>query len=115
MMIKIMRKKTIKLPIYGGTLTIILDKDLSYVEKKYKTISLDNFGAVTLSNESKYKEYVIAFTDKNHLSNIAHEIVHLKNQIYLDCAMQIDRVNDEPEAYLTGWLFDEIYNFFNKK
>ena len=115
MMIKIMRKKTIKIPIYGAGLTIILDKDLTYVEKKYKTSCLDNFGAVTLINESKYRQYVVAFTDKEHLSNIAHEIVHIKNYIFLDCAMQLDRINDEPEAYLTGWLFDEIYNFLYEK
>jgi hypothetical protein len=27
--------------------------------------------------------------------------------------MEVDRYNDEPEAYLTGYLFDEIYNFLN--
>lgn len=109
-----MKKTTIDIPIYCCKLTIILDKDLSYVEKKYKTKSLSDFGAVTLKDENKYRHYVIGFTDATHLSNIAHEIVHLKNQIYLDCAMELDRYNDEPEAYLTGWLFDQIYNFLNK-
>jgi|SRR6478736_3229788 len=102
--------KTIKIPIYCGELTIILDKDLKYVEKKYKTTSLENFGAVTLKDKSKYRHYVVAFSDRNHLSNIAHEIVHIKNHIFLDCAMELDRYNDEPEAYLTGWLFDQIHN-----
>lgn len=103
--------KTINIPIYCCKITMILDSDLEYVKKKYKTISLENFGAVTLKDNSKYRHYVVAFTDKNHLSNIAHEIVHIKNHIFLDCAMELDRHNDEPEAYLTGWLFDEIYNF----
>lgn len=93
---------------------MILDKDLSYVEKKYKTKPLSDFGAVTLKDKDKYRHYVVAFTDADHLSNIAHEIVHLKNHIYLDCAMELDRYNDEPEAYLTGWLFDKINNFLNK-
>lgn len=110
-----MKIKTIKIPIYCAKLTMIFDKDLSYAEKKYKTISLKNFGAVTLKNESKYLHYVVAFTDAKHLSNIAHEIVHIKNHIYLDCAMELDVFKDEPEAYLTGWLFDEIYNFLNDK
>lgn len=110
-----MKIKTIDIPIYCGKLTIIIDNDLTFIEKKYKTISLENFGAVTLKDESKYRHYVAAFTDANHLSNIAHEIVHIKNHIYLDCAMQLDRHNDEPEAYLTGWLFDEIYNFIKNK
>jgi uncharacterized protein YlbG (UPF0298 family) len=109
-----MRKISIDIPIYCCKLTIILDNDLSYVEKKYKTKSLSDFGAVTLKDESKYRHYVIGFTDSTHLSNIAHEIVHLKNQIYVDCSMEIDRYNDEPEAYLTGWLFDQINNFLNK-
>ncbi len=106
-----MKSKTIDIPIYSGKLTMILGNDLSYIEKKYKTTLLESFGAVTLKDESKYKHYIVAFTDKEHLSNIAHEIVHIKNYIFLDCAMELDRYNDEPEAYLTGWLFDEIYKF----
>lgn len=108
-----MKIKTIKIPIYQCKLTIILDKDLSYIEKKYKTKSLEDFGAVTLEDKSDYRHYVVAFTDKDHLSNIAHEIVHIKNHIFLDCAMEVDRYNDEPEAYLTGYLFDEIFTFLN--
>jgi len=106
-----MRQKTIEIPIYYGKLTMFISDDLTHIEKKYKTKSLKDFGAVTLKDESKYRHYVVAFTDKEHLSNIAHEIVHLKNHIFLDCAMELDRYNDEPEAYLTGWLFDEIYKF----
>jgi hypothetical protein len=109
-----MRKSTIEIPIYECKITIILDKDLSYVENKYKTKSLSNFGAVTLDVEAGYRHFVVAFTDATHLSNIAHEIVHLKNAIYLACAMEVNRYDDEPEAYLTGWLFDQINNFLNK-
>jgi len=108
------RIKTIKIPIYCAKLTMIFDKDLSYVEKEYKTISLESFGAVTLSNKNNYRHYIVAFTDKDHLSNIAHEIVHVKNHIYVDYAMEVDRFNDEPEAYLTGWLFEQIHSFLNK-
>lgn len=106
-----MKQKKIKIPIYQCELTIVLDRDLTRIEKKYKTKPLKDFGAVTFKDETKYRNYVVAFTDANHLSNIAHEIVHIKNFIFLDCAMELDRYNDEPEAYLTGWLFDEIYNF----
>ena len=109
-----MKQKTIEINPYCCCLTMILDKDLSYIQKKYKTIPLNDFGAVTFKNELKYRHYIVAFTDKDHLSNIAHEIVHIKNHIFLDCAMEADRNNDEPEAYLTGWLFDQIYNFLHK-
>lgn len=110
-----MKSKTIKIPIYCCSLTIHYDNDLSLVQEKYKTSSLEDFGAVTLKDKTKYRHYVVAFSDAKHLSNIAHEIVHIKNHIFLDCAMELDRYNDEPEAYLTGWLFDEIYNFLKDK
>ena len=109
-----MKQKTIDINPYSCSLTIIFDKDFYYVEKEYNLPSLDQFGAVTFKNEKEYRNYVVVFTDKKHLSNIAHEIVHIKNHIYLDCAMQLDRINDEPEAYLTGWLFEQIYNFLKK-
>lgn len=106
-----MKILNIDIPIYSGKLKIIFDKDLKYIEKKYKTICLNDYGAISLKDNLKYRQYVVAFTDINHLSNIAHEIVHIKNYIYLDCAMELDRYNDEPEAYLTGFLFEVIYKF----
>lgn len=110
-----MRTKRIKIPIYKGNLTIIEAKDLNEVSKKYKTPDLSNYGAVTLKDNNKYREYVVAFeTDSFSNSLIAHEVVHIVNYIYLDCGIELDRVNDEPQAYLTQFLFKEIEKFFQK-
>lgn len=109
-----MRKKTIDIPIYQCKLTIILDKDLSYIEKKYKTKSLSDYGAITMRFPNKFRNYIMAF-EYSEGTIIAHEIVHLKNYIYQDTGIELDRYNDEPEAYLTGWLFDQINDFLNKK
>jgi hypothetical protein len=108
-----MRKTTIDIPIYQCKLTIILDKDLSYIEKKYGTKSLSDYGAVTMRVPNKFSEYIIAF-EYSDGDIIAHEIVHLKNYIYQDRCIELDLNNDEPEAYLTGWLFKQINNFLNK-
>lgn len=104
-----MKKKVIKIPIYNSKLIVIYDKDLSYVEKKYNTKSLVDYGAVTLKDESKYRTYVVAFESYDR-SIIAHEIVHIINYIFLDCGIELDRINDESQAYFTGWLFEEIDN-----
>lgn len=108
-----MKQKIIDIPIYRAKLTMIFDEDLSFVEKKYKTKSLKAFGAVTIKDESKYRNYVVAF-EYSDGSIIAHEIVHIINYIYSDCGIELDRFNDEHQAYLTGWLFDEIYNFLKQ-
>ena len=111
-----MKVKKIEVPIYNYDLTIILTKDLNEVVKKYKLDGeFGNFGALTFEDKSKYRHYVVAFTDSNHLSNIAHEIVHIKNYIFLGINAKVDLHNDEPEAYLVGWLFDQINNFLNNK
>jgi hypothetical protein len=111
-----MKSKTINVPIYECGLTIILTDDLNEVVKKYKLEGdWDNFGALTFRDKSKHRHYVVAFTDASHLSNIAHEIVHIKNYIFHGINAKIDIYNDEPEAYLTGWLFDKIYEFLNQE
>jgi len=108
-----MRKTTFEIPIYQAKVTVILDKDLSYAEKKYKTRSLKDYGAVTMRNDNHFKTYVLAFEYADG-GIIAHEIVHLINYIYLDCGIELDRVNDEHTAYLTGWLFRKIDKFLNQ-
>jgi hypothetical protein len=108
-----MKKTTIDIPIYQCKLTIILDKDLSYMEKEYGTKPLGDYGAVTMRVPNKFSEYVMGF-EYSDGDIIAHEIVHLKNYIYQDAGIELDRYNDEPEAYLTGWLFKQINNFLNK-
>ena len=111
-----MKVKKIEVPIYNCDLTIILTKDLNEVVKKYKLPgNWGEFGALTFEDKSKYRDYVVAFTDANHLSNIAHEIVHIKNYIFLGINAKVDLRNDEPEAYLIGWLFDQINNFLKQQ
>ncbi len=108
-----MRKKTIRIPIYECDLTIILDKDLSYVEKKYNLEPIKG-RAVTITNPNIPRQVIVAFVDKKYVSSIAHEVVHIKNYIYLWCGAELDRENDECEAYLSGYLFEQIYEFINK-
>lgn len=105
-----MKKKTIKIPIYQGKLIIIYDKNLSYFSKKYNTKDLKDYGAVTTRIE--HGKYAVAF-EYNEGSIIAHEIVHIVNYIFEDCGIHLDRINDEAQAYLTGWLFKEIEKFLN--
>ena len=109
-----MKQTTIDIPIYQCKLTIILDKDLSYVEKKYMTRHLSNYGSVTMRDPDAFSEYIMAFED-NDICLIAHEIIHLKNYIYEDLCIQLDVINDEPEAYLIGWLFEQVEKFLTNK
>ena len=108
-----MTTKQIDIPIFGGKITIIIDKDLSYVQKKYKTRCLKDFGAVTFRDKSEFKSYVVSFEELDY-SLIAHESVHIVNFLFTDIGIELCRDNDELQAYLTGWIFEEILKAFKK-
>ena len=108
-----MRKKTIDIPIYGVKLTMVFDEDFSYVEKKYNLEPIKG-RAVTIFDGNNERHVIAAFINKEFISSITHEVVHIKNFIFLKCGAKLDRDNDECEAYLSGYLFEQIYNFINK-
>lgn len=45
---------------------------------------------------------------------IAHEAKHLVNFIFNDVGVELNIFNDETEAYLLGWIVDEIHKLLNK-
>lgn len=50
-----------------------------------------------------------AYSNGLTLSVLAHEIVHLINIIYRQKGIRLDTENDEWQAYLTSWLFKNLY------
>jgi hypothetical protein len=102
-----MKEKTINIPIYFGKLTIILTDYWSKVNLLYNTkIDSQLYDAVVFEIKDN-DEYIVAIK-KVEWSIIAHEVVHIVNAIFLKCGIELDRHNDEPQAYLTGWIINEI-------
>ena len=109
-----MKIKTIKIPIYFGKLTLIKSKNFKKTNEKYKLNIPSRFGAVTFRNEKADGfEVVISFVDSN-VSLIAHEAIHACNFIYENIGAKLDIDNDEHQAYITGWIVDEIDEFLKE-
>ncbi len=47
-------------------------------------------------------------------STIVHECTHIKSLLFRNKGIKSDPSNDEPEAYLMGFLFREIEKIFNQ-
>jgi hypothetical protein len=108
-----MKSKTIKIPIYFGNLTVITTDDFEKVNAFYNTKIEDKlYDAVVFEIKDK-DEYIVAIK-KIEWSIIAHEVVHIVNAIFLKCGIELDRHNDEPQAYLTGWIVNEINEFLKQ-
>jgi len=52
-----------------------------------------------------------SFTDAN---TVSHEAVHIKNRIFEHAGILHDPKNDEPEAYLLGWIVQKITEAINE-
>ena len=108
-----MKSKTIDIPIYFGKLTIIKTDDFKEVNKIYKTKAKNKLYDAFVFEIKKNDECVVAIKRVNW-SIIAHEIVHIVNAIFLKRGIELDRINDEPQAYLTGWIVNEIDKFLKE-
>lgn len=105
-----MKSRTIDIPIYFGKLTMLLVDDFSELDQSHDIKIKDELYDAVFFELKDNDEYIVAIK-KVDLSIVAHEIVHIVNAIFLSCGIELDRRNDEPQAYLTGWIFKQIYNF----
>lgn len=109
-----MIEKEIKIPIFPGKLIIINTEDFALVNLKYKTEIPDGkYDAVTFLDEND--DYVVAF-DKANVSNgvIVHECVHVVNHILDSLDTSPSTKEDELQAYLTQWVFEQISSIFKQ-
>lgn len=86
------------------------------VNEKYDRGAKNSYASLTWTTEDKngFNEYFIAVQKETDNATIAHEVVHIVNYIFINNGILLDRHNDEPQAYLTGWVFNEIEKFLQK-
>lgn len=112
-----MKNKKVNIPIYSGKLHMYLVPDWGYLNSIYNTNMEEGFGAYAFKHIDKNKEdnYIVAFLEGQAIpKTITHEAVHIVNLIFVDRGINQDLYNDEPQAYLTGWVVGEIVKFINK-
>lgn len=117
-MTKGIKSKTVKIPLYHGRLVIMATNDLTLVDKKYGLPPSKGFDAMVFNNDTEngFSVYCVAFdTDYITFHNVAHEAFHVVTNIFKDRGMYIDLSNDEPAAYLLGWVVKEIHKFIKVK
>lgn len=103
------------IPIYYGYLFVVFSDDFETSAKRL-TLPLGNmplkyFGAATwgIHNKNNVAEYYVFFPADPKPSSVAHESLHVANWILGDSGVVLDTRNDEPQAYLLGWVVDRVY------
>lgn len=110
--------KKLDIPIYHGYLVIVFTNNLNKANKKLNLdLEQQDRGAfVQGKRDKKGISHYYAVFDKHYLTNciIAHEITHIANWLFMDRNIKIDLLNDEPYAYLVGWITREAYKVIYK-
>lgn len=111
-------KKKYKIPIYHGTLIVIISDDLEKINEKYKLFDKDELnideydGLVVRKSLKGYTQYYVLLEPGVKLSVLVHESKHAVNRIFYDRSIDLDIINDEAECYLLGWVFSKVYQTF---
>jgi hypothetical protein len=109
-----MRRIKHKIPIYGGRLYIIIAKDFNKAKEKYKlNISGDLKGFYGMTCRYTNKQVVLLEPNAS-TETVAHEAVHLTNDLFSDISAKLSRKKDEPQAYLTGWFVKKMTKALKK-
>jgi len=111
--------KKYKTPLYGTPFTIVIYDNDQEFQEKFKDFHFDppitDFDGGVFNKKGHL--YIVFSAEKKGNPTpgiIAHEAKHLVNNIFIQISHDLDRYNDEPEAYLLGWIVDKIHELLNK-
>ena len=105
-----------KIPLYGGRLVIILSNDQEKVSKLVGITKYEYLFAHSAINKYKGKRaffIVLNFHDEEAITygHISHEITHTAEFIAEEAGITADYYENEPVAYIAGWVGNEVYKF----
>lgn len=111
----------IEIPMYRGYLVIIITNSEDKLLKHLPEFSSNYiYGHAWLSSHKDKQAFYMVLNFDSAGGNmthgtIAHEALHITNFLADQKGFVPDFENDEPLAYIIGWVTDQAYKFIDKK
>ncbi|WP_347216529.1 hypothetical protein [Chryseobacterium sp.] len=105
-----------QVPLYFQFLNIVVTENFTESLDKLK-LTYDKSDPVNKWESFvgfEYGKIWIFVRSKTDVSVIAHEAVHIVNYVFKQAHISLDLDNDEPQAYLMGWVVDKIIKAIGK-
>jgi hypothetical protein len=115
------RKKKLKVPLYGARMELISCKNGIEVEDSYKLesglLATMDAGVVTIDDHETNMTTFLLFIEEKAVSPglIAHEAYRLASKIFQHINAKSEYDNQEPLAYLIEWIVGECHKFYKVK
>lgn len=105
-------KRTIHIPIYDFNVEVTVFDNIEEAQKEYPDYMTNGILACTLEYIGCSKCKLIIPCDS--YSDVVHELEHVKNLVWKAKGYRPQEGNDEPDAYLLGWLFKQVDKIIKK-
>jgi len=106
-----------QVPIYGGMLVIMITNDMKRIKKYLPEFNPDElFAHAAFDNFRGMQGFYVILNPLNPNETIspgvvAHEATHITSYIAGARGFVADFDNDEPIAYLVGWVADRVWDY----
>jgi hypothetical protein len=116
--------ESLEIPIYGRRLHIIISgdfiKDYPEINKKFNQEFTQEDNVLGMSQGRTGHSLIIVNVGRHRTifpkakveieiaDTIGHECVHTCNRLFSNIGATLDQDNDEPQAYLVGWLIKQV-------
>lgn len=105
-------EKNIFVPIWGFKIEVCIFDNIAEAKSKYPEYIDEGMTAVTLEWKNQARCKVIIPSD--NYSDVVHELEHVKNIIWKNKDYTPQKDNDEPDAYLMGWMFRQVESLIKR-
>lgn len=99
-------KKIIKVPIFEFKLRVVVFDDTKEAIEWCPEWFKEGYSALTLEHIDCSKATIII--PSKYYGSTVHELEHVKNLIFKAKGIKPDINNDEVDAYLIGWLYEQV-------
>lgn len=106
-----MKKYSYPIPIYFGKFNVLIGEDLT---KHFREVDKPFNDITDCYIQNDVLRIDVGIKSSASPEMIAHECVHAANMIFEHVGAKIDLDNDEPYAYLVGWLVKQVHNSLDK-
>ena len=105
-------RQVIQVPIWDFRVEVTVFDNIEELDSKYNRYITPGMLALTLEYEGCSRcELLIP---SNDYPSMVHELEHIKNLVWKAKGYKPQADNDEPDAYLIGWLFGKVDKIIKK-
>lgn len=107
-----MTKGKFKIPIYDYKVEVFIFDDIKEAVEAFPGIVDEGMLGCTIEHINEPRCRLALPSDR--MSTVVHELEHVKNLVWKHIGYEVKVDNDEPDAYLMSYLFEQVEKILRK-